>query len=203
MRPPRKVPTVSTTARAMNGLAIHRHDAGDTPAGDREVGDFRLEQHEDRLRFEHCADRIPVKRAVGLGARRAHRRALARVQRAELDAGAIRRARHRAAHRVDLAHEVALADAADRRVAAHLADRGETLGHEQRARAHPGRRKGRLGAGVAAANDDDVELIHIPSRFRAAMIPKGTSLKGTVTFSFGPSEKVTVPFKSDCPLLSM
>ena len=141
-------------------LAVHRHDAFDTAAVHDEVGDFRFAERKRRLRLEHRADRILIERAVGLGAGRADGRALARVQRAELDARAVGGNRHRAAHGVDLAHEVALADAADGRVAAHLADGREALRHEQRARTHPGRRKGRLGAGVAAADDDDVVLAH-------------------------------------------
>ena len=40
-----------------------------------------------------------------------------------MDAGLVGRRGHRAAERVDLLDEVALADAADRRVAAHLAER--------------------------------------------------------------------------------
>src|SRR5580704_8862702 len=63
-----------------------------------------------------------VKLAVGLRAGAAHRRALAAVKQAKLDAGAVDRARHNAIKRVDLAHEVALAETADRRVARHLAD---------------------------------------------------------------------------------
>jgi hypothetical protein len=53
----------------------------------------------------------------------------------ELDAGRVRHAAHQPAERVHLAHERALADAADRRVARHDADRVDPLRHEQRARA--------------------------------------------------------------------
>jgi hypothetical protein len=52
---------------------------------------------------------------------------------------------------------VALADAADRGVAGHLADRGEALREQQGARAHPRRRRRGLAAGMPAADDDDVE----------------------------------------------
>src|SRR5256885_5288527 len=41
---------------------------------------------------------------------RSHRRALAGIERAELDAGAVSRPGHGAAQRVDLAHQVSLAD---------------------------------------------------------------------------------------------
>jgi hypothetical protein len=100
--------------------------------------------------------RPPVELPVGLGAGRAHRRSLARIQRAELDAGAVGGARHGAAECVDLAHQVTLADAADRGVAAHRPERLETLREQQRARAHARGGERRLGAGMAAADDDDV-----------------------------------------------
>ena len=127
------------------------------PASRQQVRDLGLEQREVRLVLEHRADRLLVQRTIGLGTRRAHGRTLARVQRPELDAGAIDGLGHRAAERVDLLDEVALADAADRGVAAHLPERFDALGDEQRATAHPGGRKGRLGAGVAAAHHDHVE----------------------------------------------
>ena len=71
-------------------------------------------------------------------------------------------ARHDAAECIDLARQVSLANAADGRVAAHLADRLEILRQQQRARAHArGRRRG-LRARVAAADDDDVEFLILP-----------------------------------------
>jgi hypothetical protein len=75
-----------------------------------------------------------------------------------MNAGGVGRARHRAAERIDLARQVALADAADRRVAAHLAQRFDVVRQEQRARAHARGREGGLGAGVTAADDDDLEV---------------------------------------------
>jgi hypothetical protein len=54
---------------------------------------------------------------------------------------------------------VALADAADRRVAAHLPQRLDVVGEQQRLAAHAGGGQGGLGAGMAATNDDDVECL--------------------------------------------
>src|SRR2546430_2477849 len=87
---------------------------------------------------------------------RAHRRALAGIERAELDAGAVSRPGHGAAQRVDLAHQVSLADAADGRIATHLAQGLDALSQQQRARSHACGGEGRLGAGMTAADDDDV-----------------------------------------------
>ena len=104
------------------------------------------------------ADGPLVELAVGLRARGAHRRTLARVQGAELDAGLVRRERHGAAQRIDLLDQMALADAADGRVAAHLAERLDVVGEQQRAPPHAGGRERGLGAGVAAADHDHVDI---------------------------------------------
>ena len=52
-----------------------------------------------------------------------HRRTLAAVEHAVLDAGRIRGARHLAAERIDLTHQMPLGCTADRRVTGHIADR--------------------------------------------------------------------------------
>ena len=131
-----------------------RDDAAHSRAVEQQAVDVLLQQREIRLGIEQLADGALVERAIGLGARRAHGRALAAVQGAEVDAGAIDRARHGAAERVDLLGQMALADAADGRVAAHLAQRFDVLRQQQRAHAHAGRGERGLGAGVAAADDD-------------------------------------------------
>ncbi len=138
------------------------HDALDATGLDREIRRLLLEDRKIRLVLERASYRAPVELAVRLGARRAHRGPLARVQRAELDARAVRGPRHRAAERVDLPDQMTLADAADRRVAAHLAQRLDVLREQQRARAEASRGERCLGAGVAAAYHDDVELFREP-----------------------------------------
>ncbi len=147
--------------------AGHGDDAVYAATLDHKIGHFLLEYREIRLALEHRANLAPIQRAIGLRARGAHRGTLARVQRAELDARAIDRARHRAAEGVDLAHEVALADAADRRIAAHRPERLDGLRKEERAPAHPGRGECGLGAGVAATDHDDVEDFHRLQRLDA------------------------------------
>ena len=121
--PARNVPAVSTTARRAElepGLRTHADGAA---ALDDQRVDRLLEQREVRLRLNPTADGRFVQNAIGLAARRAHGRALRRVQRAPLDAGLVGRGRHGAAERVDLLDQMALADPADRGIAAHLADR--------------------------------------------------------------------------------
>ena len=63
-----------------------------------------------------------VELAVGLGARPLHGRALGAVEQAELDAGRVGHPPHQPVQRIDLAHQMALAEPADGRVAGHLAD---------------------------------------------------------------------------------
>jgi pimeloyl-ACP methyl ester carboxylesterase len=52
---------------------------------------------------------------------------------------------------------VAFADAADRRVAAHLPERVKPVGHEKRTRARTGRSEGCFRTGVTAAYHDDIK----------------------------------------------
>ena len=65
---------------------------------------------------------------------------------------------HQPVQGVDLADQMALAQAADGRVAAHLADGLELVGEQQGARAEARRRRGGFAAGVAAADDDHVPI---------------------------------------------
>ena len=112
--PSRNVPAVSTTASRLEAQADLRDDADDAVAFDHQVVDRLLEQRQVAAGFRGGGGSPPVEHAVGLRARRAHGRALARVEDAELDAGLVGRDGHRAAERVDLLDQVALADAADR-----------------------------------------------------------------------------------------
>ena len=78
-----------------------------------------------------------------------------------MDARRVRHPAHQAIERIDLAHQMALADPADRGIARHFPERFQLVGQQQRARAHPGGGRGGLASGVPAADDDDVEIIRI------------------------------------------
>eukprot|EP00964_Phaeocystis_antarctica_P032006 scaffold18107_cov57-Phaeocystis_antarctica.AAC.3 len=82
-----------------------------------QVVDRRLDDGEVGHLEQRAQHRGAVQVAVRLRARPLHRRPLASVQHAEMDAGLVDHAAHQTVEGVDLAHEVALADAADRRVA--------------------------------------------------------------------------------------
>ena len=155
--PRRKVPVVSTTAPAR----IWRPSPVTIPATAAVLDDQVLDRGLDHLEIGRRPDRrlhgLAIELAVGLGARALHGRALGAVEQAELDAGGIRHPPHQAVQRIDLAHQVALAEPADGRIARHLADGGEAVRHQRRARAHAGRGRRSLAAGMAAADDDDVK----------------------------------------------
>jgi hypothetical protein len=87
------------------------------------------------------------------------------VEDAELDAGLVGGRRHRAAQRIDLLDQMPLADAADRRIAAHRPQRVEVVRQQQRIRTHARRGERSFGAGMAAADDDHIETGGIKHRF--------------------------------------
>ena len=158
MRPLRKVPVVSTTAPAVRWRPSAGHDAADAAVLDDQILDAALDHLEVGGGANGRLHRLAVELAVGLGARALHGRTLGAVEQPELDAGGVGDAAHQAVEGVDLAHQVALAEAADGRIAGHLADRGEGVGDERRARAHARSRGRGFAAGVAAAHNDHVEL---------------------------------------------
>ena len=93
--------------------------------------------------------------AVGLGgAARLYRRTLAAVEHAELDAGTVGDPTHQPVERIDLAHKMALAEPADRRIARHRPDGRETVRHQRGARTGGRRSARRLATGMSAADDD-------------------------------------------------
>ena len=96
---------------------------------------------------------------VGLGPGAVHRRPLGAVEDTEVDPSGIDRPPHEPSQGVDLAHELPLADAADGRVAAHLADGVEVAREQGRPGPQPGRGTGRLDPGMAGADDDHVVVV--------------------------------------------
>ena len=88
-----------------------------------------------------------------------HGRPLRAVEDAKLDAGGVDRLPHHAPERIDLADELRLADAADRRVAAHLADGVAVCREQCHAGSQPRRRAGRLHAGMPGADHEHVIVV--------------------------------------------
>ncbi|MBB5506747.1 hypothetical protein HDG35_003016 [Paraburkholderia sp. JPY681] len=75
-----------------------------------------------------------------------------------MDAAFIGGSRHGAAERVDFLDQMAFADAANRRVAAHLTKGLYVMGQEQRFIAHARRGQSGFGASMTAADDDYVKF---------------------------------------------
>ena len=88
---------------------------------------------------------------------RTYRRSLRSIQDSKVNACFVSRRRHGSTKRVDFLDEMALSNPADRGVAAHLPERLEAVGQQQRRRAHACGRERGLGTGMTAADDDDIE----------------------------------------------
>ena len=136
-----------------------RHDTTNLLAIDDQVIHFLLEQLQVRLILERLPNRRAIQHAIRLRPRRPHRRAFRRIQNPELDAGAIRRLRHDTTERIDLANQMPLADAPDRRVARHLPQRLDVLRQQQGPRAAARSRECGLGTGMAATDHDHIKLV--------------------------------------------
>ena len=141
----------------LEGQAHLRDHAHGAPALHLHIIHCLLEQPEIGLVFQPPAHGRAVQHAIGLRARGAHGRPFAAVERAELNARFIRRQRHRAAQRIHLPHQMALANAANAGVAAHLPQGFNAVRQQQRGAAHAGRRQGRFSASVAAAHHNHVK----------------------------------------------
>ncbi len=120
-----------------------------------------LEQPQIRLVLQHAADGGLVQDAVSLRPRGAHGGALAAVENAELDAALVRGQRHGATQRIHLFHQVALADAANAGVAAHLPQRLDVVREQQRSLPQARGSQRGLGARMATADNDHIKFLGI------------------------------------------
>ena len=132
------------------------------PAGtiDDQILDRGRLDGQSRLRLEQPGDRLAVQHSVGLRPGATHGRTLGAIEHPELNAGLIDRAAHQAIQGIDLTHQVATAEASNRRVARHHPDAVPLVGEQQGARAQPGAGRGSLASGVAAADHDHVVAVH-------------------------------------------
>jgi hypothetical protein len=131
IRPPRMVRQADMNQAVEEGAGSQDHGAGGKahPELGHHTSDVIAVQHqvvtrlrEDRqigLVLQAAANRLPIKHAIGLRARCAHRRSLARIENPELDACFIDGLGHGAAQGIDFLDQMPLANAADRWVATH------------------------------------------------------------------------------------
>ena len=134
-----------------------RHSAHHAITFDHQVVHGLLKKPQFGLVFQAFADGGFVQNAVSLGAGGAHGRAFGSVEDAKLNARLIGGQGHGAAHGVNLFDQMALANAADRRVATHLAQGFNVVRQQQRCAAHARRGQGGLGPGVSAADHNHVK----------------------------------------------
>ena len=124
-----------------------------------QVLDRALADREVRLRREGCLHGRAVECAVLLRPGPPHRRPFAAVEHTELDARFVGDAAHEPIERIHLAHQRALGEPADRRVARHRTDGRALLGDQQRHGADARGRRCGLAARVPTPNHDDIETL--------------------------------------------
>ena len=156
--PFRNVPVVTTSARQRYVFAALEREPRDAAALDQEPTGAPDNPRDVRFGAERAVDPLAVAPLVGLRPRRPHRGTATPIEQLELDAGGVDRRPHQAAERVDLANQVPLRRAADRRVARHVRDRRLRQRADRHAPAHPRRRPRRLDTRVAGTDDDHVEV---------------------------------------------
>src|SRR5262249_23470645 len=133
-------------------------DAHDPVAIEQEIIDRLLEQGEAGLVLQPRPDCTLIEEPVRLRPGRPNRGTLRGIEDPKLDTRLVRGDRHGAAERIYLFDEVSFSNTPDRRIAGHLTEGLEIVGQQQGLATGPGRGERRLGAGVTAADHDDVEL---------------------------------------------
>src|SRR5207245_5106852 len=137
---PKERPGCDDDSASAKATAVARLDSRDSRATfiEEQICDHALRELELRELLEQSADGAAIERAIALSARSPHSGALRAIQHAELDRGAIGGTAHQAAQGIDFADDGTLSNAADGRVAGHLANRFEVGGKEQRVGGEPG-----------------------------------------------------------------
>jgi hypothetical protein len=110
-----------------------------------------------RRRFQHFAHLCTVKTPVGLGTRRLNGGTSRTVQEAELDPGPIYDTSHYAPERIYLPDNMSFSDAADGRIAGHLADQVQIDRNKGRSAAKARCRRGGLTSRVAGPDNDHIK----------------------------------------------
>ena len=131
MSPRRKVPVVSTTAPAVISRPSAEPEPAHAAVRDNEIVGLGLDHFEVRSGPDRGLHRRGIEFAVRLRARAAHGRTFAAVEHAELDAAAVGDPAHQPVERIDLAHQMALAETADGRIAATSRRRWRIVGDQR------------------------------------------------------------------------
>lgn len=162
-------PTQEGTCRqhhraASEFTAISQGDARDRFGADSKVESITLNNGKVDMIEEFGLHCLPIKLAIRLRPRTAHRRPFSPVEQTKLDTRRIGDPSHQPVERVNFPHEVALAEAADRGIAGHDADRVLPMGNESRFGAKSSGGRGRFAARMTTADDDNVEFLRFGHR---------------------------------------
>ena len=145
---------------ASDSRSVREFDASDPLAVQHQRRRFTLNHIERLFRRDLRTHRCPEQFAVRLYARSPYGASLGPVEHAVMDRARIRRAAKHTVERVDFAHQMALAQSADGRVAAHRADLARVHRDQAHAHAHARGNAGRFHAGVTTA-DDEIGRAHV------------------------------------------
>ena len=144
-------------AHAVDRAEARRYGADRAALVEADLRDHGLHQLKALLPLQRVLHVLLVFPAVGLRAQRVDGGAFAAVEHPVLDAAAVGGLRHLAAQRVQLAHQMALARAADGRVAGHISHGVEVDREHRRVQSEPCAGKARLDPGVTGPDDDRVK----------------------------------------------
>src|SRR5690606_21121957 len=145
------------TGRETN-TALGHHTAHDITFHD-EIVNSLLEDAQAALVLEDMTDRRLVEHPVCLGTRGAHSGALAGIEHAELDPGAVSGTGHGTAEGINFHHQMGFADAANGGVAGHLAEGFHVVAEQQGTGAGTCGSQGGFSSGVATTDHDDVVAV--------------------------------------------
>ena len=137
--------------------ALQRFDAYDDSVTNHQSRDRPLDRRKPGVLLEQATDGPAIQTTIALGTRRPNGGALAAIEHSKLQHGEIGGAAHDAAQCIDFADNSAFRDAANRRIAGHLADRLEGTCDDRDPRPNACGSNRRLRTGVPCADNDDVE----------------------------------------------
>ena len=139
---------------------MRKGEARHLATGQYQTRNLALNDGQTGLWGNRCLNGLGKTHAVCLNARAAHCRALGAVEHPIMDRGGVGGLCHHAVESIDLAHDMALADPADRGVAGHGADGLSRECDQGHIRATAGGDRCRLHAGVTATDNQDIEMLH-------------------------------------------
>src|SRR5688572_7925705 len=123
-----------------------------------ETGDSALNCLQVAVLLEKGSNRAPVQPTVTLCSRRPDCRPLASIEHPELNHGEVGSTPHDSTECIDFADDGSLRDASDRRIARHLSNRLERARDQPDTSSETSSSNGCFGAGVASADDYDIEF---------------------------------------------